>query len=125
MNVSVISGRLTDEPQIKKTTNGDDMAVFTVAINEGYGDNKRTLYVDVTAFKNAANVVSRYGKKGLRIIVRGRIDISYYMKGDEKRKSFRIVAESVDIIDWPERKEIKEDDTPYKEDETPYENLPF
>lgn len=112
MNIAIISGRFTDTPQSKKTTNGEDMAVCTIAINEGYGDKKRTLYIDVTAFGSAARVVSMYGRKGSRVAIRGRIDISVYEKNGEKRKSFRIVAETVDMIDWPERKDVAEDDIP-------------
>lgn len=112
MNIAIISGRFTDNPQSKKTNIGEDMAVFTIAINEGYGEKRRTLFVDVTAFGTAARIISTYGGKGRRVQIRGRIDISMYEKNGEKRKSFRIVAESVELIDRPERKEVTEDDIP-------------
>ena len=123
MNICVLSGRFTDNPQTKKTSTGETMAAFTIAYNEGYGEKKRTEYYDVTAFGKIAERVGIFGKKGNRVQVSGKMEYTTYTKNDEKRKAFRIIANRIEYIDRPE--EPKKESKPYEDIYVSDEELPF
>ena len=78
-NVSVF-GRLTDTPELKQTNSGTDVTNFTVAVNRG----DHATFVPVTAFGKQAELVTKYLRKGDRLIVEGSL---YSSKRDVEGKS--------------------------------------
>ena len=111
MNVIVINGRFTAAPEIRKTPSGGDLTRFRIAHNEGYGDTQKSMFINITAFGKTAQRVAMYGKKGNRVEVKGRLDISYYTKDGEEKEAVSIIAESVDLIDF-EKQDTKPVATP-------------
>lgn len=81
MNVTTLVGRLGQDPEIKQSKSGNSFVKFSIATNDGFGDNKKTNWHNCTAFGKLADVIAQYCKKGDMVAVSGSID---YNKHEEK-----------------------------------------
>jgi single-strand DNA-binding protein len=69
LNVVVLQGNLTADPEI--VGKDQHVARFTVAVNNGFGENKETAFVDCVAFGKQVETIKEFFKKGKQIIVKG------------------------------------------------------
>ena len=99
LNSVVIMGRLTYDPELKATPSGVSVVRFQIACDRNYsksGEEKKTDFIDVTAWRQTAEFVSRYFHRGSMIAVEGSIQTDNYTDRDGiKRKSFQVVANNV------------------------------
>lgn len=99
INSVVIMGRLTFDPELRTTPSGVSVVRFQVACDRNYqksGEERKTDFIDVTAWRQTAEFVSRYFHKGSMIAVEGSIQTDNYTDRDgNKRKSFQVVANNV------------------------------
>ena len=121
INNVVITGRLTKDTELKTTQNGKSVTTFTVANDTGYGEYKRTNFINVVAWGKTAEFVANYFKKGSSIGLCGEIQIRDYEKDGRKVYITEIVAKEVHFIESK-----KNDDTTPAEDIEPdiFDNLP-
>lgn len=73
INSVVLMGRLTRDPERRQTTSGTPVCSFSVAVDNGYGENKKTDFINCVAWKSTAEFVSKYFTKGQMIALTGRI----------------------------------------------------
>ena len=100
LNMAIIAGRLTRDPELRTTTSGISVTSFTVAVDRGYGDNKQTDFIDCIAWRDRADFVSKYFRKGMAICVKGEITTRTYEDRDKnKRKATEISASAVDFVE--------------------------
>ena len=105
MNLVLISGRLTKDPEVRYTT-GTQMAVavFTLAIDRGKDKNGEDMGADfprVTVFGKQAENCERYLAKGCRVAVQGKIQTgSYEDKNGQKVFTTDVIAQRVEFIDF-------------------------
>jgi len=81
LNVVVLMGRLTDNPELRTTTNGTSYCRFTVAIDRSYakpGEEKKTDFIDCVSWRQTADFVSKYFTKGQMIAIEGSIQKDSY-----------------------------------------------
>lgn len=78
-------GRLTKDPELRRTGTGKPVTSFSIAINAGYGENQHTDFVNCTAWNKTAEFVSNYFTKGKMIIVIGRISTRSWETQDGKK----------------------------------------
>lgn len=99
LNCAVIMGRLTADPELRTTTNGISVTSFSVAVDRSYqkaGAEKQTDFINVVAWRQTAEFVSRYFHKGSMIAVQGSIQTrSYDDKNGNRRTAVEIVADNV------------------------------
>lgn len=99
LNRITLMGRLTCDPELRHTQSGNSVASFTLACDRDYaaqGAEKETDFIDVVAWRNTADFVSKYFSKGRMVVVSGRLQIrNWEDKDGNKRKTAEIVAESV------------------------------
>lgn len=99
LNSAVIMGRLTADPELRTTTTGIAVTSFSVAVDRRYksqGEEKQTDFINVVAWRQTAEFVSRYFHKGSMIAVQGSIQTrNYEDKNGNKRTAFEIVADNV------------------------------
>lgn len=99
LNHVSIMGRLTRDPELRRTQSGIAVASFTLAVDRDFGakdGEKETDFVDVVAWKNTAEFVHKYFSKGRMAIVAGRLQVRGWTDKDgNKRKTAEIVADSV------------------------------
>ena len=95
-------GRMTRDPKLESSGNGVEFCRFSVAIDRSYtkkGEDKKTDFIDCTAFGKSAALIERYFHKGDGIAVEGRLESDKYVDKDgNNRTSWKIV---VDRIEFP------------------------
>ena len=102
MNKVVLVGRLTRDPEVRSTSSGSNTARFTVAVNRNF-KNKDGQYdadfVSCVAFRNTADFVSKFFKKGSMIGLEGRIHTgSYDAQDGSKRYTTDVVVDNVEFV---------------------------
>ena len=91
-------GRLTRDPEMRHKNSGTPVTTFSIAIDNGYGDNKRTDFVNCLAWNKTAEFVTKYFTKGKMIIVIGRITTRSWETQDGKRAyATEVVANEVNF----------------------------
>ena len=99
LNRIVIAGRLTNDPEIRRTTTGTPVTSFTIACDRDFKDKsgkKETDFIDVTAWRNTAEFVGKYFSKGKMAIVEGRLQLRDWVDKDgNKRRNAEVLAENV------------------------------
>ena len=100
LNHIVIMGRLTRDPELRRTGSGVAVASFTVAVDRDFGNResgeKETDFIDCVAWRQSGEFVSKYFTKGSMIVVSGRLQIrSWNDKDGNKRRTAEVVADNV------------------------------
>lgn len=99
LNHIVVMGRLTRDPELRRTGSGVAVAGFTVAVDRDFsgkdGGEKETDFLDCVAWRQTGEFVSKYFRKGNMIIVSGRLQVrSWTDKNGDKRRTAEIVADN-------------------------------
>ena len=99
LNCAVIMGRLTADPELRQTPSGVAVTRFTVAVDRSFvkaGEERKADFINVVAWRQTAEFVSRYFTKGSMIAVQGSIQTrTYDDKNGLKRYVVEIVADNV------------------------------
>lgn len=100
LNCITIMGRLTRDPELRRTDSGIPVASFTVAVDRDFSNNqsgeKETDFIDCVAWRGTGEFVDKYFNKGSMIVVSGRLQIrSWTDKEGNKRRSAEVVADNV------------------------------
>lgn len=99
INTAVIMGRITADPELRTTANSTDFCRFSVAVDRPYqksGEERKTDFINVIAWRQTAKFVTSYFHKGSMIAIEGSIQTgSYTDKDGNKRSSFEVVANNV------------------------------
>ena len=85
MNRVVLAGRLTADPEIRKSTNGNSVVRFSLVVNRKFKNANGQYevdYINCVAFKGTADTINAYVSKGDMLIVEGRIQTSKYTRVD-------------------------------------------
>lgn len=99
MNQVNLIGRLGNDPDFKYTPGGVPLAKVNLAINEGYGAKKKTIWVAVTFWSKVAETVNKYVKKGTLIRVEGRLGTSEYKnKMGKTVKQLQVTGRIMEMI---------------------------
>ena len=98
-------GRLTKDPEVRYNPQTQlAMARFTMAIDDGYGEKKRTNFIPVVAFGKTAEACERYLAKGRMVAVEGKIQTGSYEKQDGlKVYTTDVIANRVEFIEWGDK----------------------
>ena len=99
LNHITIMGRLTRDPELRRTGSGVAVASFTVAVDRDFGGRdggeKETDFIDCVAWRQTGEFVSKYFTKGRMIVVSGRLQIrSWNDKDGNKRRTAEVVADN-------------------------------
>lgn len=99
LNHITIMGRLTRDPELRRTGSGTPVASFSVAVDRDRapeGQERETDFIDCVAWRGTGEFVSKYFTKGRMIVVAGRLQIRSWTDNEgNKRRSAEIVAENV------------------------------
>ncbi len=99
LNVAVLMGRLVADPELRHTANDVAVTSFTLAVDRSYvkaGADRQADFIDVVAWRNTAEFVCKYFRKGQLMAVQGSIQTRTYTDSQgNKRKAFEIVADNV------------------------------
>ncbi len=99
LNSAIIMGRLTFDPELRTTNTGLSVTTFTVAVDRGYvkpGEQKKTDFIRCVAWRQQAEFVTKYFRKGSMIAVQGSIQVrNYEDRNGQKREQTEIVVDNV------------------------------
>lgn len=96
LNKAILMGRLTRDPELRYTGTGKPVCSFTIAINNGYCENRQTDFINCVAWNKTAEFVNQYFVKGSMIIVDGRIATRTWEDNDGKKNYVtEVIAQNV------------------------------
>ena len=94
-----LMGRLTRDPELRRTGSGIPVTTFTLAVDRDFstnGQEKETDFIDIVTWRSTAEFVSKYFSKGRMAVVSGRLQIRVWQdKEGNKRRSAEVVADNV------------------------------
>ena len=97
MNTIVIKGRLTADPEMRKTNNGVPVANFTVAVDRTFNRHE-TDFFRCTAWRATAEIVNHYFKKGQEILLSGEMQCNVWEDEDgEKHSSWAVQVSNAEF----------------------------
>ena len=100
MNKVCLVARLTAKPELRYTNSNTAFTRFNIAINNGYGDNKKTDFIPIIVWKKQAENVCKYLDKGSLVAVEGRIQTGVDEdKEGNKRTTFDVIADMVHFLE--------------------------
>lgn len=106
MNSINIIGRLTKNPELRKSQEGTSICTFSLAIDDVYSKEERADFIRCTVFGNQGENCKKYLEKGLLVGVNGRIRSDTYKDSEGiTRYPVNVVAERVQFLQWREREE--------------------
>lgn len=103
MNKVILMGRLTKDPEVKKTQSNLSVCSFSIAVDRRFKDsngNKQTDFINCVAWRTAADIIGNYFHKGSRILVTGSLQSrSYDDQAGNKRTVIEVLVEEVEFVD--------------------------
>lgn len=103
LNKVVLAGRLTADPELKQTTSGISVTSFTLAVNRKYAkdqEQQQTDFINIVAWRQTAEFISRYFKKGSALCITGAIQTrSWQDQQGQKRYATEVIADEAMFVD--------------------------
>ena len=96
MNIAILMGRMTRDPELRYTSSGKAYANFTLAVQKTRDEAE---FIDCVAWEKTAETIAEYFGKGNRILIQGRLSVNSYEQNGEKRKFTRVLANSFEFVD--------------------------
>lgn len=129
LNTINIMGRMTRDPELRRTESGVAVASFSLACERDYapqGGEKETDFIDVVCWRNTAEFVEKYFTKGRMAVVSGRLQIRGWTdKEGNKRRSAEVLADHVYFGDSKRDNDSQEAKSDFTEIQGGEEDLPF
>lgn len=119
LNNMTLQGRFTKDLELRHTQSDKAVCSFTIAWNERYGDKEQTLFLNCVAYRNTAEFISKYFKKGDMAVVEGKLTSRSYEKDGEKKYITELIVDKVHFCVSKKGKEesqeehIADDDLPF------------
>lgn len=99
-NKIILAGNVTRDPEIRYISTGTASTKFSIAVNRRTKTGDETTYVDIAAWDKLAEICNTYLKKGMSVLVEGRLSIrSYDDKEGQKRKATEVVIDTMQMLD--------------------------
>lgn len=126
MNNVSLMGRLVADPELKKTESGISVTAFTIAVNRAYvaqGKEREADFIDCVAWRQTAEFITKYFRKGQMIAVKGSIQTrTYEAKDGSKRKATEVNIDQCYFCESKKEESRPVNDSPVNTDD---EDLPF
>lgn len=116
-NLVVLTGRLTADPELKTTPNGISVCTFGVAVDRNYkkGEEKQTDFINLVAWRQTAEFISKYFQKGNLIGIEGSIQTRKYMDKDGvNRTAFEVLVNNAQFMESKKSADVNVEVDPLK-----------
>ena len=114
LNKIILMGRLTRDPELRRTGSGTAVTSFSLAVDRDYksqNGERETDFIDIVAWRSTAEFVSKYFTKGRMAVVEGRLQVRDWTDKDgARRRTTEVVADSVYSGD--SKRAVSDSDTP-------------
>ena len=106
LNKIVTIGRLTRDPEVRYTQSGKAVCTFSIAVDDGYGENKKAYFFPVVAWGKAAETCGKSLTKGRKVAVTGKLTTRQYENNEGKKLTvFEIVADAFGGVEFLDKKQ--------------------
>ena len=102
MNVVVLVGRLTDNPELRHTNSNISVTRFSIAVDRAYrsGEDRQTDFINIVAWRQTAEFITTYFKKGQRIGIEGSLRMNQFTDKDgNKRTTYEVVVNNAHFVE--------------------------
>ena len=103
MQVNSVShiGHMSADPELKYTASGKAVCNFNLAVDDGFGENKKTLWIRVTCWGQTAETAQKYAGKGHRVGITGRITQETFTRQGSDREETKtgVTCERLDLLE--------------------------
>jgi single-strand DNA-binding protein len=124
INRVILIGNLVRDVDLRYSKKGTAVANFTLAVNDGYGENKTVDFISVTAWGKTAENVANYCSKGSRVAVDGRIkQQNYEDKNGNRREKVYINAQQIMFLNTRQQQAgegYSMDSDNYRDEDVPF-----
>lgn len=113
-NLVILTGRLTSDVELKATPNGVSVCSFSIAVERRFkqGEERQTDFINIVAWRQTAEFISKYFSKGSMIGIEGAIQTRKYQDKDgNNRTVFEVIANNVQFIESKRSEESTEDNS--------------
>lgn len=98
-NKVILIGHLTADPELKQTQSGESVTSFSIGVNRKYSKNNETDFINIVAWKNTAEFVTRYFRKGNPILICGQLQVRTWTdKQGQKRYTTEVIADEASFV---------------------------
>lgn len=124
INRAILVGRLTKDPELRKTQTGKSVASFTIAVNRRFSKQEQADFINCVAWNQTADFINNYLSKGALISVEGSVQSRSYEDSVGKRVYVQeINVESVNSLESrTQRQEREQQSQPYQSEHPSYES---
>lgn len=99
MNKVILIGNMTKQPELKHTEGGMAICRFSIAVNKGYGEKKKTTFVNIVTFNKTAENCERFLSKGSKVGIVGELEIRQFTGNDGQTKYMtEVLANEVEFL---------------------------
>lgn len=102
MNVVVLVGRLTDNPELRKTNSDISVTRFSIAVDRQFksGEERQADFINIVAWRQSAEFICRYFTKGQRIGIEGSLRMNRYTdKEGNNRTTYEVVVNNAHFVE--------------------------
>ena len=125
MNCVILIGNLTRDPETRYSTGANQTAIcrFSIAVNDGYGDQQKTSFIPIVVFGKQAENAEKYLAKGSKVAVDGRIQTGSYEKDGQKVYTTDVIASKVEYLSTAHTAENRTESEGFSQ--VSYDEVPF
>ena len=101
-NIAILTGRMTADPELKTTQSGTSVCSFTIAVNRNRKSNEEQQadFINIVAWRQTAEFISKYFQKGSLIGIEGSIQTRKYQdKNGNNRTAFEVIANNAQFVE--------------------------
>ncbi|MBC2855706.1 single-stranded DNA-binding protein [Cetobacterium sp. 2A] len=98
MNLVVLIGRLTRDPELKFGQSGKAYSRFSLAVDRPFQKGEAD-FINCVAFGKTAELIGEYLRKGRKVAVNGRLQMNRYEVNGEKKTTYDVLVESMEFIE--------------------------
>lgn len=98
MNKTILLGRLSKDSELRYSANGLAILRNSIAVNDGYGDNKKVDFFNIVCFGKTAEAVAQFTEKGSRVVISGKVKNNNYQKDGKTVYSTEIHVEDIEFL---------------------------
>ena len=121
-NTVILMGHLTRDIEVRHTANGKAIGKGGIAVNQGYGENKKTCFVDFTCFGKTAEAAAKYLSKGSAAYIEGNLEMQEWKDKNTgaQRTKHAIVAQNVQFVGDKGQQRASDTQSHVDSDEIPF-----
>lgn len=123
MNVTVLVGRLTRDPEVKFGQTGKAYARFTLAVNRPFTKDEVD-FINCVAFGKTAELIAEYLRKGHKAGITGRLQMNRYEVNGEKRTTYDVIVDTIEFLET-KQSGTQQNNTRAEEDNNTDDEFPF